>query len=102
MPPARPSGSALGVEKDAPSNVQELEGRVTKITYVNPGGRSAFEIYSNYEAALKTAGFDTLWTCAADACGRAMNWQGFNGLWVASNRTEDGKARNRRVDLVEQ
>jgi len=79
---------ALGVENNAPGNIQDIEGRVTKIGYVNPSGRSAFEIYSNYEAALKTAGFETLWTCAADACGRAMNWQGFNGLW-ASGRVGD-------------
>ncbi|MGE0449266.1 MAG: OmpA family protein [Vicinamibacterales bacterium] len=79
---------ALGVENNAPANVQQLEGRVTKISYANPAGRSALEIYRNYEQALRGSGFETLWSCAADACGRAMNWQRFNGLW-ASGRTGD-------------
>jgi outer membrane protein OmpA-like peptidoglycan-associated protein len=74
---------ALGVADFAPSKVQTLEGRITKITYVNPKGRSAFEIYANYEGALKKSGFQVLWTCAGDACGRAMNWQRFNGLWAS-------------------
>lgn len=71
---------ALGVENNAPSNVQAIEGRVTKIRYVNPAGRSAFEIYKNYAEALLAAGFEELWSCAADACGRAMNWNALNGL----------------------
>jgi outer membrane protein OmpA-like peptidoglycan-associated protein len=79
---------ALGVENNAPGNVQPIEGKVTKINYVNPSGRSAFEIYTNYADALRAAGYEILWTCAADACGRAMNWQGFNGLW-ASGRIGD-------------
>ncbi|MEZ4331868.1 MAG: DUF4892 domain-containing protein [Myxococcota bacterium] len=71
---------ALGVEKNAPARVQPIEGRVTKIGYVNPSGRSAFEIYRNYEDALRKAGFEKLWSCEAGACGRAMNWNALNGL----------------------
>ncbi len=71
---------ALGVENHAPSNVQPIEGKVTKIGYVNPAGRSALEIYRNYEDALHRSGFETLWSCAADACGRTMNWNALNGL----------------------
>ena len=71
---------ALGVDKGVPANVQQIEGKVTKIRYVNPAGRSAFEIYKNYEDALKSAGFQTLWSCAAGDCGRTMNWNALNGL----------------------
>lgn len=71
---------ALGVANHAPANIQQLEGRVTKIGYVNPPGRSALEIYRNYEDALLRAGFQKLWSCEAAACGRTMNWNAVNGL----------------------
>ena len=39
----------------------KLEGTVTRITYEGPKGRSNFEIYKNYEIALKKAGFEILY-----------------------------------------
>jgi len=48
-----------------------LEGKVTRIVYTNPEGRSALEIYRNYESSLKRAGFEQIFTCAGDACGTA-------------------------------
>src|SRR5215472_6633652 len=35
---------------------QNLEGRVTRIHYQAPAGRSVLEVFSNYEAALKQGG----------------------------------------------
>jgi len=97
---------ALGVENHAPARVQQLEGRVTKIGYVNPAGRSAFEIYRNYEDALMKAGFEKLWTCEAAACGRTMNWNALNGL-TASGGPNDirylvarGKVQDRVVTVA--
>src|SRR5262245_10192128 len=71
---------ALGVSNNRPANIERIEGTVTRISYVNPRGRSAFEIYKNYEEALKKAGFETLWTCAATECGQTMHWHALNGL----------------------
>lgn len=49
---------------------QKLEGRVTRIYYEYPAGRSTLEIYRNYEAALKKSGFVVLFTCDGEAtCG---------------------------------
>jgi len=48
-----------------------LEGKITRIAYVNPKDRSPLEIYRNYESALKRAGFETVFTCSGDACGLA-------------------------------
>jgi outer membrane protein OmpA-like peptidoglycan-associated protein len=76
---------ALGVENNKPAKVETIEGRVTKIRYVNPKGRSAFEIYKNYEQALSGAGFKTLWTCAAQACGYTAHWHALNGLTVSGS-----------------
>jgi len=45
-----------------------LEGRLTRIRYEVPPGRSSLEVMRNYAAALKAKGFETLFTCADQAC----------------------------------
>jgi OOP family OmpA-OmpF porin len=42
---------------------QHLEGKITRIVYVAPQGRSVLEVFRNYQGALKKAGFETLFTC---------------------------------------
>ena len=46
----------------------DLEGRITRILYRGPDGRSTLEILRNYQAALEAAGFESLFTCGSD-CG---------------------------------
>lgn len=55
---------------------QRLEGKITKLNYANPAGRSTLEIFRNYETALKQGGFEMLYACIAqpptagpDSCG---------------------------------
>ncbi len=60
-----PLGKLTG-EKFAKS--QQLEGKITRIVYVAPAGRSVLEVYRNYQSALKKAGFDTLYTCGPQDC----------------------------------
>jgi outer membrane protein OmpA-like peptidoglycan-associated protein len=49
---------------------QRVEGKVTRIYYEYPAGRSTLEIYRNYEAALKKSGFAVLFTCdSEETCG---------------------------------
>ena len=48
---------------------QLLEGKVTRILYQAPAGRSVLEVFGNYEGALKQAGFETLYTCTKEQCG---------------------------------
>ena len=50
------------------AKTQHLEGKVTAIYYVTPQGRSALEVYRNYELALKNGGFQPLFTCVK-TCG---------------------------------
>jgi OOP family OmpA-OmpF porin len=49
---------------------QHIEGKITAIYYKSPEGRSALEIYRNYDSALKNGGFQTLFACAK-TCGDA-------------------------------
>jgi flagellar motor protein MotB len=51
------------------AKTQRVEGKVTGIHYDSAAGRSALEIYRNYEAALQKAGFQTLFSCAPRTCG---------------------------------
>jgi len=48
---------------------QHLGGKVTRILYQAPAGRSVTEVFRNYEGALKQAGFETLFTCTKEECG---------------------------------
>ena len=70
-----PLGPAV---KDAgrrvPSKKETLEGKITRILYRGPEGRSTLEILRNYQAALESAGFETLFTCADKECGFLFHW----------------------------
>ncbi len=79
---------ALAVENRRPGGVKQIEGKVTKITYQNPAGRSAHEIFSNYRDALVKAGYQTLFSCAGADCGMAMYWQQLNGLYASGGPRE--------------
>jgi outer membrane protein OmpA-like peptidoglycan-associated protein len=57
---------------------QHLEGKITEIQYITPAGRSVLEVYRNYEAALKQAGFQVLFACNAAECG--TGWLRVKGL----------------------
>lgn len=50
------------------AKTQHIEGKITAIYYKTPEGRSALEIYRNYDSALKNGGFQTLFSCAK-TCG---------------------------------
>jgi OmpA-OmpF porin, OOP family len=53
--------------------VLTLEGRVTRLTYLVPEGRSPLEVMRNYEAELKQAGFTTLFSGTQEALGEKGN-----------------------------
>jgi len=49
------------VERKEVAKTQTLEGKITEINYEVGAGRSTLEVFRNYEAALKGAGFEILW-----------------------------------------
>jgi outer membrane protein OmpA-like peptidoglycan-associated protein len=51
---------------------QPLEGKITRIVYVAPAGRTVLEVFRNYQDALKKAGFETLFTCGPQGCGSTI------------------------------
>jgi outer membrane protein OmpA-like peptidoglycan-associated protein len=48
---------------------ETLAGRVTRIAYVVPPGKSTLEVYRNFAQALQAAGFATRFACAGETCG---------------------------------
>ncbi len=58
--------------KLVPTNKKELEGKVTRLLYVVPEGRSSLEVFRNYQNAFRQAGFETIYACSTTACGRSF------------------------------
>jgi outer membrane protein OmpA-like peptidoglycan-associated protein len=53
-----------------PAKSKKVEGKLTRILYLAPNGRSTLEIFRNYENELKRAGFQVLFSCSGEAgCG---------------------------------
>jgi OOP family OmpA-OmpF porin len=49
---------------------ENAEGKLTRIAYAAPAGKTALEVYRNFEQALKAAGFQTRFHCSGDnGCG---------------------------------
>jgi OOP family OmpA-OmpF porin len=48
-----------------------VEGKVTRVAYLAPTGKSRLEVQRNYQEALTKAGFVKKFSCDGDACGRS-------------------------------
>jgi outer membrane protein OmpA-like peptidoglycan-associated protein len=68
---AIPSGPKEG-------DLAQLEGRITRLYYLAPAGRSVPEVQRNYEQALEKAGATRRDSCAMPACG-ARSFRPFDG-----------------------
>lgn len=67
---------------------EKIQGKVTRIVYQNPQGRSTLEIFKNYQQAFAAAGVATLFTCELNDCGPAFArsaWGRYNGLFTAAD-----------------
>ena len=66
-----PLGPAQGdyIDKLELTSATPLEGRVTRITYLAPAGRSALEVFDNYAKSLAAAGFEPLFEGAGTQLG---------------------------------
>lgn len=67
-----------------------LEGRITKILYARPAGRSVLEIFRNYEAAMTDAGAEILYSCNQDELECAERYAGptlqkYSGIMSVAN-----------------
>lgn len=56
-------------------NVSDFEGRVTRLSYLAPMGKTPLEVFRNHEQALVAAGFQTLWRCDRQCDKTFWTWQ---------------------------
>ncbi len=72
---------ARGAAKDDNRFVNPLsiEGKVTRLFYLAPLGKSPLEVFRNYQQALQAAGFKTTWTCENEAQGCARAYFALDG-----------------------
>ncbi len=71
--PIGKQGSDSKTEAAILSKKQTLEGKITRILYASPEGRSSLEVLRNYQQSLVKAGFETLFSCAQNQCGERLN-----------------------------
>lgn len=61
------------------ANPVSIEGKVTRLFYLAPQGKSPLEVFRNYQQALLAAGFKTTWTCETEAQGCARAYFALDG-----------------------
>ena len=63
---------SLGASRDkrrGPGEINAIEGRITRLNYRAPAGRTSLEVFRNYEQSLRGAGFNILFQCMDAQCG---------------------------------
>ncbi|MBN3792647.1 OmpA family protein [Burkholderia sp. Ac-20353] len=63
------------IEDEKTAKGLNLEGKVTRISYSIGGGRSTLEVERNYLDALQKGGFQILFRCTAEQCGKSGDFQ---------------------------
>lgn len=53
------------------ADLVKVEGKVTRLGYLIDVKKTPLEVMRNYETALTTAGFQTLFSCAGEPCGNS-------------------------------
>ena len=89
--PVGPAVKSAGGQR-VPSDKIALEGRVTRTLYRGPKERSTLEIQRNYQSALESAGFEILFTCSGNDCGKLFEWIFYKdmGQRIRTTKTSGG------------
>jgi len=64
-----PDASGVSKTEDKFNRPVNLEGKVTRLFYLAPLGKSPLEVFRNYQQALTAAGFKPTWSCESEAQG---------------------------------
>jgi len=92
-----PLGPYDGGQSNHFAKSMTVEGRLTSIVYAAPEGKSALEIYRNYEQTLTTAGFQPVFKCEAESCG---GYDFAAALADPVNHAMAGDLSSLRIDLL--
>lgn len=69
-----PASPAL-LKNEQLKDLGTAEGRVTRLVYINPRGKSSLEVFRNHEQALSAAGFQKIWSCERDCDKTYWAWR---------------------------
>ncbi|HSI82396.1 MAG: DUF4892 domain-containing protein [Candidatus Methylacidiphilales bacterium] len=90
-----PLGKALDYDFDKKKTRYEksevVEGKLTRLTYLAPEGRSGLEVFRNYKKALEAAGMEILFEGKADEIGNEnfmWSYGGIGNQLIEYSRTE--------------
>ncbi len=75
-----------------------MEGKITRLLYRGPEGRTTLEIFRNYRNALKEADFELLYTCSDKGCGRLFHWLLYKEKKITTTKTS-GQAFDQPKDI---
>jgi outer membrane protein OmpA-like peptidoglycan-associated protein len=64
-----PDARGVARDEDKFAHPVDVEGKVTRLFYLAPAGKSALEVFRNYQQALAAAGFKPTWGCESEAQG---------------------------------
>lgn len=92
-----PMGPYAAAKPERFAHTSQAQGRVTRIAYVAPKGKSLAEVFENYRSALQAAGFKTGFQCSNDACGGFD----FSTAIVEPELSQLKGERNTMVDTLE-
>lgn len=84
----------LSAEMDASENTRfksaaTVEGKLTRIVYLAPVGKSTLEVFRNYQQALQAAGLKQRFACEGNCGLMSLHWR-FGEVRGALTWTEDG------------
>ncbi|CAH0206624.1 OmpA family protein [Roseomonas sp. CECT 9278] len=85
--PIAPGGRPPGSPRATEANSTAVAGRITRMRYEGPDGRSPLEVVRNWQQRMEQGGFRTVFSCEARSCGgNAVD------LWAAVTGALPGNA----------
>lgn len=75
-----------------------VEGRITRLVYFAPLGKSRLEVHRNYEQALQRAGFKTVTSCGPQQAECENIRYGFDSRYARLKEADFGASRERQKD----
>src|SRR5579871_491089 len=77
-------------------------GRVTRIVYASPAGKTTAEVFANFRNVLQGGGFKLLYSCTdgASAAGKGCGGINFDEVYAKAIMERDGKHYNQMLDLL--
>jgi len=75
-------------------------GKVTRIVYAAPAGKTAAEVLANFRDSLQGSGFKLLYTCTAGSAANACGGYNFAHSYADPILAADSEHRNMMIDLL--